>query len=90
MEKKQLQGSLQELHTTLQQTQQVDGETRDLLQNLATDIQRMLDQDEAPKQDEVHSLSSDLKDLLLKFESEHPQLTGVLGKIADSLANLGI
>lgn len=89
MEKKRLQGTLEELHETLQDTQQIDEATRGLLLDLTTDIQRLLKQDEASP-DDVHSISSNLKELLLKFETEHPQLTGVLGRIADGLANLGI
>lgn len=90
MEKKRLQGTLQELHESLQGTPEIDEKTRSLLQDLTDDIQRLLKHEDDPNPDDVNSVSNDLKELLLRFETEHPQLTGVLGRIADGLANLGI
>lgn len=90
MARKQLQLTLEELQDALGDTEQIDDETRAMLKAVTADIQRLLDKKEAPTQQDVHSVSSELKDLLLRFESEHPQLTGILGRIADGLANLGI
>jgi hypothetical protein len=35
-------------------------------------------------------VTGNLRDLLLKFEAEHPELAASIGKIADSLAAMGI
>jgi hypothetical protein len=34
--------------------------------------------------------SQNLRDMLLHYEAEHPQVARVLGQIADGLQNLGI
>jgi uncharacterized protein DUF4404 len=31
-----------------------------------------------------------LKDALLRFEAEHPQMSNAIGKVADALAAMGI
>ncbi|MDG2385760.1 MAG: DUF4404 family protein [Pirellulaceae bacterium] len=90
MEKKRLQGTLEELHESLQETHEIDEQTRRLLKDLTNDIQRLLEQEDQPSSDDLNSVSDDLKELLLKFQTEHPQLNGVLRRIADGLANLGI
>ena len=39
---------------------------------------------------DVEAHASGLKDLLLKFEAEHPQLSVAAGRVADALAAMGI
>ncbi len=90
MARKQLQVTLEELHKALGGTEQIDDETRQMLKAVTSQIEQLLDEKQSPSEQDVHSVSSDLKELLLRFESEHPQLTGILGRIADGLANLGI
>lgn len=90
MARKQLQVTLEELHDALGDAEQIDDDTREMLQTVTVEIQRLLDEEASPTQQDVHTVSSELKELLLRFESEHPQLTGILGRIADGLANLGI
>ncbi len=90
MPRKQLQVTLEELHEALGDAEQIDDDTRAMLKTVTAEIQRLLDEEQSPTEQDVHSVSSELKELLLRFESEHPQLTGILGRIADGLANLGI
>lgn len=92
MDKKALTQTLQQLRDELSQAQQVDGETRTLLEGVTDDIDRLLQRGAAQPHDkhEVDSLSSRLSDLLVKFEAEHPRLTVVLSQVTDGLANLGI
>ena len=38
---------------------------------------------------EAEPVTSKLRDLLLKFEAEHPELSAAIGKVADTLAAMG-
>jgi hypothetical protein len=39
--------------------------------------------------DDVDPVTRGLRDLLLKFEAEHPQLSAKVGQVADALAAMG-
>ena len=90
MEKKQLQATLQELRDALTGAEPIDDPTRELLQSVTEQLQRLLQQEKGLSREDVHPVNRDLKELLLRFETEHPQLTSILGRIADGLANVGI
>ncbi len=90
MQRKQLQDTLVELRETLGGMDRIDESTRQSLHVLVDDLQGLLQQEDGPSRDDIHPVKRDLKDLLLRFETEHPQLTSILGRIADGLANLGI
>jgi len=90
MEKKRLQQTLQELRDLLSEEGDVDAQTRSELQQVLEPLQKLLQRDEALSQEDVRPVDRGLKELLLRFESEHPQLASILGRIADGLANLGI
>ena len=68
----------------------LDDQTRELLQSLTGQLQRLLQQEAGLSPEDVRPVHHDLKQLLLRFETEHPQLTAILGRIADGLANVGI
>jgi Domain of unknown function (DUF4404) len=89
MERQELRAKLAQLHTELSQTNAVDPASLDRLRQLTADMDRLLDQ-EAADEGESEGVTSGLKDLLLKFESEHPELSLTLGKVADALAAIGI
>jgi hypothetical protein len=85
-----LQSTLRQLHDELSQAEGVDPETLARLRALADDIERALERrgTHSPADVDVHA--SGLKDLLLKFEAEHPQLSVAAGRVADALAAMGI
>jgi len=90
MEKKRLIDTLKQLHADLSQAQRVDEEELDMLRTLTRDIERVLsNRGDAPAPDSDPA-SGKLRDLLLKFESEHPELAAAIGKVADGLAAMGI
>jgi hypothetical protein len=89
MEKQRLIETLKELRAELDQADQVDRETLDQLQQVTDDVQRAIDKRGGKSPDELESNASGLKDLLLKFEAEHPQLSVAVGKVADALAAMG-
>ena len=85
-----LANQLKELHEALSQTQQVDEESLKLLGTLTDDIRRLLEAAEPPQSEEVEPVKSGLQDMLLRFETEHPQLASAIEQVSNGLANLGI
>ena len=85
-----LASQLKALHEALSQTQQVDQESLELLGTLTADIQRILAAAEPPPSEEVEPVRSGLQDMLLRFETEHPQLASAIEQVSNGLANLGI
>jgi hypothetical protein len=90
MEKQRLVETLGRLHSELSAAEDVDPETRALLQTLTDDIDRLLSKRGKATPSEVEPVSSGLRDLVLKFEGDHPQLSATIGKVADALAAMGI
>jgi hypothetical protein len=90
MEQHELTTKLSQLHTELAKTDQVDAESLDLLRKLTADIGRLLDRKDDASDEDTEGVASGLKDLLLRFESEHPELAITVGKVADALASIGI
>ena len=85
-----LQKTLESLRSELNKAASVDDETRTMLTSLAKDIQRLSDQNAAETSSEVEPLTERVQDMVLKFETDHPQLTTVLNQVSAALANLGI
>jgi hypothetical protein len=90
MKNERLQATLQQLNEELAQAEGVDPETLEQLRELTANMQRVLDERGAAGRDEIESDAGGLRDLLLRFESEHPQLAVAIGKVADALAAMGI
>ncbi len=89
MEKQRLLATLQELRAELSTAEDVDPETVARLDRLTKDIQRDVSRGDHSATREVEPDSSVLKELLLKFEAEHPQLSVSIGRVADALAAMG-
>jgi uncharacterized coiled-coil protein SlyX len=88
MEKERLLQTLDALRAEVAQASQVDPEMRAELRRLTDELRQSIDDDEAPTV-ETEQASHGLKDLLLKYEAEHPQLAASIGKVADALAAMG-
>jgi hypothetical protein len=85
-----LQSKLRQLHDELTHAEGVDPETLARLRTLTDDIERALERRGTKSPAEVEAHASSLKDLVLKFEAEHPQLSVAAGRVADALAAMGI
>jgi predicted RND superfamily exporter protein len=85
-----LQSTLRQLHDELTRAEGVHPETLDQLRKLTDEIERAIQNRESRSPDDVEAHASGLKDLLLKFEAEHPQLSVAAGRVADALAAMGI
>lgn len=90
MEKQRLLETLEELRAEVAQTRRVDPETLAKLRQVTDELQRALDNREDELSPEVEPASRGLRDLLLQFEADHPQLSVSVGKVADALAAMGI
>jgi len=88
MEKQRLLQTLEQLQKELSQAERVDPETLAELETLTGDIRRALDECDAKSAAEVEPVSG-LRDRLLKYEAEHPQLSAAVGRVADALAAMG-
>ena len=90
MPSEQLRAELAQLHRVLQDTHEIDDSTRQSLTQLAEDIQRVLQ----PPPDGTYQGHTDLRqridDVVLGFETKHPQLTQILSRVTDLLSNMGI
>jgi Domain of unknown function (DUF4404) len=92
MEQRELVEVLAKLHAELSKTDQVDPATLESLRALTGDMNRLLDQQgaRAAQSADVEPVTRGLKDWLLEFEAQHPQLSDTVGKMADALAAMGI
>jgi hypothetical protein len=79
---------LTELHEVLEISGDLDEDVRGELLEAAEDIRQALDPENA------RELSGSLRDRLSaaleNFEESHPRLTGIVGRIADALSDMGI
>jgi len=89
MDKQRLLQTLEELRAELSESESVDSETLEELDQVTNDIQRQILAKESAPAKVTDPDSSGLKDLLLKFEAEHPQLSVSIGRVADALAAMG-
>jgi hypothetical protein len=90
MNKERLLQTLEQLHVELAQAEPADPEVAARLRAITDDIERALGQREPATAAKLAPASSGLNDLMLKFESEHPQLSVAIGRVADALAAMGI
>jgi chromosome segregation ATPase len=90
MPKKQLRARIQELLGELEQVEEIDQEARNRLANVLHDIREAVADSGEDAPDENESLLERLNEATRHFEESHPTLTAMVGRIADSLSNLGI
>lgn len=90
MQRHEITAKLAELHVELSRSDQVAPANLQRLRELTAEIERLLAQEDAADAEEAAGVTSGLKDLFLKFEADHPELSLTLGKIADGLASIGI
>jgi Domain of unknown function (DUF4404) len=89
MEKKQLLETLDALRAEVAGASEVDPQMLAELRRLTDEINSSIDNDDDLPVSESDNGPRGLKDLLLHFEAEHPQLSVAVGKVADALAAMG-
>ena len=84
------------LHELLEDVEELGPETKQAIQVVAADIQRLLgdqeasEKDDDTKQDEWSNVRKRWRDAVLDFESHHPRLTQAVDQVSGMLANAGI
>jgi phosphoglycerate-specific signal transduction histidine kinase len=88
--------SIEKLRTTVSELEQVlrgikslDKESRQALEQAVQEIRAALQQETQSEADR-QSLVERLRESVERFESTHPSLTAVLGRLIDGLAQMGI
>jgi hypothetical protein len=89
MDKQTLRAQLQELHAELQQVESLDVNEREMLQNLARDVQDILRREDDRTQ-HYSSLGDQLREVVAQVEASHPRVTMLMRQVIDHLAYLGI
>jgi predicted glycosyltransferase len=89
MDKQQLHGHLEELHSELQQVETPDAKQQELIQSVARDVKQVLGkEDDSPQH--YSGLSERLNEAMAQLEASHPQITLLMRQVIDQLAYLGI
>jgi hypothetical protein len=81
-----LRSSLKKLQAQLMGPTEFDDETRELLREVADDIESVLSEGGPTP----NSLQQRLDKAVVRFEASHPQLAHTLGELTDALARLGV
>ena len=89
MPREKLQAALRELEAELHSLEEVDEETRRLLEEAAEEIDAALDE-EQPDEAPSSGLLDRLRKAAVSFEASHPTMAGILNRIVDGLGQLGI
>lgn len=93
MDKQQIKQTLQQLHADLDAGGRPDPELRSILQSLAQDIHRALDQTSSTPQNAPQvegSLEDRAREVSARFASQHPYLEATLRDLMDGLGKIGI
>jgi hypothetical protein len=90
METQRLLQTLKQLRAEIAHAESVDPDTLAQLEAAIGNLQEELERRGAKPPADIEPATSGLKDALLKFESEHPQLSAAVGRVADALAAMGI
>ncbi len=81
---------LEQVHEEINNTDAVDEKDVEMLRDLDKDI-RMLIERSGEHAEPVHSeIIERMQDSLTHFEVDHPELTGLISKLIDSLSNAGV
>lgn len=80
---------LDELHEALDASVDLDEEAREALARTAGEIRENLERDRGPEGG-WQALRERLAETIERFEESHPRLTEIVGRVAESLSELGI
>jgi hypothetical protein len=85
-----LRNLLTQLHGALGGTTSIGEKDRELLEQLASDIQKLLATPGAPAQTVERSLLDRLESAVTRFEVSHPDLTATMSQVSKTLGDMGI
>jgi hypothetical protein len=84
-----LKATVRELEAELQSLDSLDAEAKRLLEEAVGEMQTAIRRSD-PDHLEPESLSDNLRQAAERFESTHPNLFGVVSRMIDALAQMGI
>lgn len=90
MDNSNLRDTLEKLHQELEQTDNLDDESRRQLEHLMGDIRTTLEREEPSSAEEDDSFIEQLSDAIQQYEVSHPSLTSALQHALDILSGAGI
>jgi hypothetical protein len=90
MEDKELRNLLEQLHTEIEHTENVDDKGRELLRDLSTDIDELLARSEKELANPHSTITQRLEDSIDHLEVAYPDLTQTLNKLLAILSSAGI
>jgi hypothetical protein len=91
MDKQQLHKLLEQLHAELSQAETMAGDELELLKNLKSDVQAILERAEGEASPQQYSsLGNNLQGAVRQFEVSHPNLTWVMGEVLEILSRAGV
>jgi hypothetical protein len=90
MDDSELRDTLEKLHQELEQTVNLDDESRQRLQHLMIDIRTVLDREGPSSTEQYQSLGDQLKEAIQRYELSHPSLTSALNHALNILSGIGI
>jgi len=90
MEDPELRDTLEKLHKELEQTDDLDEESRQHLQHLMDDIRLALDREGDSTPEHYESLGNQLTEGIQRYEISHPSLTAAMRHALDILSGIGI
>jgi hypothetical protein len=90
MTEKSLNELLSQLNEALEGIDEIDAETRRLVEDLDEDINRLLDTDTESAPEDFESVTDRARSIQSQFAVEHPVADRFLREIIDALAKVGI
>jgi hypothetical protein len=90
MDKKRLLQTIADLRREIGDADAIDPDTRGQLEKAMDELVRKLDASAKKTEPDIEPASSGLREALLRFEAEHPQLSESVGNVANALAAMGI
>ncbi|HZS47028.1 MAG TPA: DUF4404 family protein [Blastocatellia bacterium] len=89
MENERLDEILGKFHEELKHAESLSEDERRSLNHIASDIRQLL-KSEGDKREGAEQYNGQLRQMILQFEANHPDLTLSMGRIADALAKIGV
>lgn len=85
-----LKKTLEQLRAQLDRGESLDDADLELLHEVHDDIERLLEQTQETRREELPRVQEGVGSALERFEAQHPKLTELLDSIARTLASLGL
>jgi F420-dependent methylenetetrahydromethanopterin dehydrogenase len=90
MPEQKLRATLSLLQEQLENSDELSAEDAALLEEVSDKIDRLLEQTQETRREELPAIQAQVGGVVEQFELNHPELTKLLGAIANTLSSIGI